>query len=123
MVLSPHYDVDVRDVRCSFLKKYVHATQTALNHGCGSQNRDLKFRSRFTTMISQAVQSASPAKIEAKRIDPASRNFQRAKLTHSHLKISPVSVQIRHGCKGFRKVYQERGSELIPAKDGMNGLL
>lgn len=74
-------------------------------------------------MISQAVQSASPAKIEAKRIDPASRNFQRAKLTHSHLKISPVSVQIRHGCKGFRKVYQERGSELIPAKDGMNGLL
>lgn len=74
-------------------------------------------------MISQAVQSASPAKIEAKRIDPASRNFQLAKLTHSHLKISPVSVQIRHGCKGFRKVYQERGSELIPAKDGMNGLL
>ena len=69
-------------------------------------------------MINQAVQSASPAKIEAKRIDPPSRNFQRAKLTHSHLKISPVSVKIRHGGKGFRKVYQERGSELIPAKDG-----
>ena len=83
MVLSPHYDVDVRDVRCSFLKKYVHATQTALNHGCGSQNRDLKLRSRFNTMISQAVQSASPAKIEAKRIDPASRYLQRAKLTFS----------------------------------------
>ena len=74
-------------------------------------------------MISQAVQSASPAKIEATRIDPASRNFQQAKLTHSHLKISPVSVQIRHSCKGFRKEYQERGSELLPAKDGMNGLL
>lgn len=74
-------------------------------------------------MINQAVQSASPAKIEAKRIDPPSRNFQRAKLTHSHLKISPVSVKIRHGGKGFRKVYQERGSELIPAKDGTNGLL
>ena len=51
------------------------------------------------------------------------QKFQRAKLTHSHLKISPVSVQIRHGCKGFWNVYQERGSEFTPAKDGMNGLL
>ena len=34
MVSSPHDDVDVRDVRCSFLKKYAHATQTALNHNC-----------------------------------------------------------------------------------------
>lgn len=71
-------------------------------------------------MINQAVQSASPAKIEAKRIDTANTYMQPAKPTHPHLKIFPVGVQIRHGCKGFRKVYQERRSELIPAKDGMN---
>ena len=35
MVLSPHYDVDVWDVRCSFLKNMSMQRETALNHGCG----------------------------------------------------------------------------------------
>ena len=64
MVSSPHYDLDVRDVRC---KKICPCNANSLKSQLLLTKSRLKASITFTTMINQAVQSASPAKIEADR--------------------------------------------------------